>query len=142
MIASGWLAPREDGAWVQAGPEARFGASRLFLPGELRAGVVFEVTPGLAAAGGAGKIRARVAGPEQVEVPALGRAVAAQRVEYEVLRAARRGASPTWRFHRTRWFARGVGIVREVMPWRPTDWGAPPDARRGARCELVLVRRE
>lgn len=79
---------------------------------------------------------ARVTAIEDVFVPVLGRSVDALRVEYHGSVWSRDGWHSGWR--RSRWWVRGLGVVREHMTYRPEEWGrhGAPD---GSTVELTLV---
>lgn len=139
MISTGLLRPASDGSWFQLAPggAGRSGSEGLWLPGDLEPGRSWQLSPSK---------RARATAREEVEVPALGDPVEAVRVEYEVLSRERGESSPSWRFHRVRWFARGLGVVQEEMVYRPGDWKSsfaakPPAAHPGDRVLLLLTKR-
>lgn len=79
---------------------------------------------------------ARASAVEDVFVPVLGRSVPAIRVEYDGPVWDHGAWTTGWR--RTRWWVRGLGVVREHMTYRPDEWGAAGDPD-GSTVELTLV---
>jgi hypothetical protein len=79
---------------------------------------------------------ARATAVEDVFVPVVGRSVDAVRVEYDGAVWSGDRWSTGWR--RTRWWVRGLGVVREEMTYRPREWGRDGDPD-GSRVELTLV---
>lgn len=81
-------------------------------------------------------LRAVAADLEEIRVPALGEAaVQAMRVEYEQQYGASETSEPGWYPAGSRWFVRGVGLVREDL--EAAD--GPPELREAVRRERRVM---
>lgn len=97
-------------------------AVRLFLPPSLEPGQSWIAVPGDPRDSLRGQVDARIGDWETLEVPALSQPIAAVRVDLSTRLRPRGERQVVSLPRKTRWWAPGVGVVRERYPFQPSQW--------------------